>query len=95
MARELYLTRTFERLFKKLPKAIQDQAFEKLALFLEDPSHPSLRVKKMKGTAAIWEMSVTMNCRITFEVDGERVLLRRAGEGTTLEPTHGAPSRSP
>ncbi len=79
MARELYLTRTFERLFKRLPKDIQEQAYEKLALLLEDPSHPSLRVKKMKGTAAIWELSVTMNYRITFEVNAERVLLRRIG----------------
>jgi mRNA-degrading endonuclease YafQ of YafQ-DinJ toxin-antitoxin module len=84
LARELYLTRTFERLFKRLPKEIQDLAYEKLALFLEDPSHPSLRVKKMKGTAAIWEPSVTMNHRITFEVDGERVLLRRIGTHDVL-----------
>ncbi len=79
MARELYFTRTFERLFKRLSREIQEQAYEKLALFLENPSHPSLRVKRMKGTATIWELSVTMNYRITFEVDGERVLLRRIG----------------
>lgn len=84
MSRELNLTRTFERLFKRLPKEIQDQAYEKLALFLEDPSHPSLRVKKMKGTAAIWEMSVTMNYRITFEQDAERILLRRIGTHDVL-----------
>jgi mRNA-degrading endonuclease RelE of RelBE toxin-antitoxin system len=71
-------------LFKRLPREIQDQAYEKLALFLEDPSHPSLRVKKMKGTAAIWEMSVTMNYRITFEVDADRVLLRRIGTHDVL-----------
>ena len=91
MARELFLTRTFERLFKKLPKAIQDQAFEKLALFLEDLSHPSLRVKKINNPFilrlskdAIWELSVTMNYRITFEVEGERVLLRRIGTHDVL-----------
>ena len=84
MARELLFTRTFERLFKRLPKEIQDQNYEKLALLLEDPSHPSLRVKKMKGTAAIWEMSVTMNYRITFEQDPERVLLRRIGTHDVL-----------
>ena len=66
-------------LLRRLPKELRLKAYEKLALFLEDPSHPSLRVKKMKGTAAIWELSVTMNYRITFEVDGERVLLRRIG----------------
>ncbi len=79
MPRELYLTRSFERLFKRLPKEIRDEAFEKLALFLENPAHPSLRVKRIKGTNRIWEMSVTMNYRITFELDGERVILRRIG----------------
>ncbi len=84
MARELHLTRTFERLFKRLPKEIQNQAYEKLAIFLEDPSHPSLRVKRMKGTAAIWELSVTMNYRVTFEQDAERILLRRLGTHDVL-----------
>jgi hypothetical protein len=36
-------------------------------------------VKPVKGTPGIWEMSVTMSYRITFEIDGERVLLRRIG----------------
>lgn len=79
MARELYFPRSFERLFKRLPKNVEQQTYEKLALLLEDPSHPSLRVKKTKGTASIWEMSVTMNYRITFEVDAKRILLRRMG----------------
>lgn len=79
MARELYLTRTFERLFKRLPEKIQDQTYEKLALYLENPSHPSLRVKPVKGAPGIWEMSISMSYRITFQVEGERVLLRRVG----------------
>jgi len=79
LARELYLTRTFERLFKRLPGKIQDQTYEKLALYLENPSHPSLRVKPVKGATGIWEMSISMSYRITFQVDGERVLLRRIG----------------
>jgi mRNA-degrading endonuclease RelE of RelBE toxin-antitoxin system len=74
----------FDWLFRRLPKGVRLKTYEKLALFLEDPSHPSLRVKKMKGTAAIWELSVTMNYRITFEVEGERVLLRRIGTHDVL-----------
>jgi mRNA-degrading endonuclease RelE of RelBE toxin-antitoxin system len=77
VTRRVEFTAGFDRLFRRLPKELRLKTYEKLALFLEDPSHPSLRVKKMKGTDAIWEMSVTMNYRITFEVDGERVLLRR------------------
>ncbi len=77
--RELVFTRAFERLFRRLPAQVREQTYEKLALFQQDPAHPSLRVKRIKGTDRIWEMSVTMNYRITFEVEGERVTLRRIG----------------
>jgi mRNA-degrading endonuclease RelE of RelBE toxin-antitoxin system len=82
--REIVFTRTFERLFKRLPKRIRDETYEKLALFLEDPAHPSLRVKRIRGTERIWEMSITMNYRLTFEVDEERMLLRRIGTHDVL-----------
>jgi len=62
-----------------LPKTIQEQAVAKLDLFLRDTSHPSLRVKRIKSSQSLWEMSVTMNYRITFEVLGETVVLRRIG----------------
>ncbi|HEV8574233.1 MAG TPA: hypothetical protein VGR43_05935 [Dehalococcoidia bacterium] len=77
--RELVFTREFERLFRRLPKRIRLETYEKLVLLQSDPSHPSLRVKRIKGTRALWEMSVTMNYRITFQVEGETVILRRNG----------------
>ena len=84
MTRELVFTPTFERLFKRLPKRIRDETYGKLALFLQDPAHPSLRVKRIRGAGRIWEMSITMNYRLTFEVDEERVLLRRIGTHDVL-----------
>ncbi len=85
MARELYLTRTFERLFKRLPKRVRDETVEKLGLYLEDPSHTSLRVKRIRGTGRIWEMSVTMSYRVTFELGSEQVILRRIGTHDVLK----------
>ncbi|MEX0682917.1 MAG: hypothetical protein WD904_10570 [Dehalococcoidia bacterium] len=79
MAREFVTRRAFDRSFKRLPKHIQADAIEKFARFLDDPSHPSLRVKRVKGTEDIWEMSVTMNYSVTFEVEEERLILRRIG----------------
>ena len=79
MARSVRTTKEFDRSFLRLPKAIQKQAVGKLDLFLDDASHPSLRVKRLKAFDRIWEMSVTMNYRITFEVVGETVILRRIG----------------
>jgi mRNA-degrading endonuclease YafQ of YafQ-DinJ toxin-antitoxin module len=38
----------------------------------------------MRGREDIWEMSVTMNRRITFQVDERVVVLRRIGTHDTL-----------
>ncbi len=82
--RELVFTPRFDRLFRRLPKTIRDQTYEKSGLYLENPSHPSLRVKRLKGTAAIWELSVTMNYRLTFELVADTVLLRAIGTHDVL-----------
>jgi mRNA-degrading endonuclease RelE of RelBE toxin-antitoxin system len=77
--REVVFTPRFDRLFRRLPERIRRATYDKLALYSQDPDHPSLRVKRLKGTEAVWEMSITMNYRLTFEVQGERVILRRIG----------------
>ncbi len=77
--RELVFTPRFDRLFRKLPKPVRDAAYEKLAILQSNPAHPSLRVKPIKSAPGIWEMSVTMSYRITFEYDAKRILLRRIG----------------
>jgi mRNA-degrading endonuclease YafQ of YafQ-DinJ toxin-antitoxin module len=53
-------------------------------MYIANPNHPSLRVKKMKGTSGFWELSLTMNYRLTFEVEGEVLTLRRVGTHDTL-----------
>ena len=85
MARELHTTRTFDRLFKRLPKNIRAEAIEKVAMYLNDPTHPSLRAKRIRGSERLWELSVTMNYRITFEVEDDRVILRRIGTHDILK----------
>ncbi len=89
--REIVFTRAFDHLFRRLPKEVRDAAYEKLALYLENPAHPSLRVKRVKGTAGIWEMALRqaqgermVGDRVTLEMEGERVLLRRVGTHDVL-----------
>lgn len=70
----------FKKCFKRLPKDIQNAFVEKIKLLISSNfSHPSLRVKKMRGTASIWEMSVTMNYRVTFELLEGGIFLRKIG----------------
>ena len=83
--KKLTLSKPYEKLFEKLPKNIRETTYDKLDLFLKNPSHPSLRVKPVKGAKGIWEMSVTMNYRITFEVLEEEIYLRRIGTHNILE----------
>jgi mRNA-degrading endonuclease YafQ of YafQ-DinJ toxin-antitoxin module len=83
--REIKTSAAFDKLFKRLPARVRQQALEKLNLYLNDPQHPSLRAKRVRGTDAIWEMSVTMNYRMTFELpDDSTILLRRIGTHDTL-----------
>ncbi|MGH9350722.1 MAG: type II toxin-antitoxin system RelE/ParE family toxin [Terriglobia bacterium] len=78
-------TDSFARDFKALPKGIQKQAEEAILRLAENPSHPSLRTKKLKGTSRIWEASVTMSYRITYRRSGGVILLRRIGTHDTLK----------
>ena len=71
--------------YRALSKDIQE-AFEiKLPLFLSNPHHPSLRVKRLVGTADRWEGSVTMNYRFTFQIQGDFYLLRKIGTHNILK----------
>ena len=75
----LFRTERFKRDFKRLPREIQTRTAKALALFLSDPRHPSLHVKRMEGTPGIWELRENQNCRLTFQFEPEGVLLRRIG----------------
>jgi len=82
---KFFVLRTFLKDYRKLPKAIQREAEEKLRLLAQDPQHPSLRIKKIQGTAGIWEGSVTMAYRFTFHKEDGSIVLRRIGTHDILK----------
>ena len=75
----LEATATFLRLYKRLPREVQEQTKKALALLVDNPSHPSLRHRKMAGQENIYELSVSMHYRITYEKIGETAYLRKIG----------------
>jgi len=79
----------FSKLFKKeyntLPKEIQKVFNEKLSLFLKQTSHPSFRVKRIQGTKNLWEGSITMKYRFTFELLENEILFRAIGTHAILK----------
>lgn len=80
----LYRSDRFIKELKKLLKKgvvtlAQVQKF--LQLLEENPQHPSLRTKKIQGTDGIFEASINMKIRVTFEyVKPDTIYLRIVGE---------------
>ena len=52
---------------------------KKLDLLADNPKHPSLRTKKIKGREDIFEVSVNMDIRITWEFYEDGILLHNIG----------------
>lgn len=70
----------FDRAYKKLPPDVQGLFKRKIRLLVESNlRHPSLRVKRIRGTAGIWEASITMGYRFTFELIEDGIRLRVIG----------------
>ena len=72
-------TRTFVRLYQKLPHDIRERAKKALELLRVNPSHPSLGHKKMAGQEEIYELRVSSNYRITYQKTGDTAYLRKIG----------------
>ena len=53
---------------------------EKLTLMFQNPRHPSLRTKKIQGHKSIFESTITMGIRITWQyMKKDVILLRKIG----------------
>ncbi|TEB08331.1 hypothetical protein Psch_01892 [Pelotomaculum schinkii] len=70
----------FKRMYKKLDSEQQNAIKRALSLMSDNINHPSLRVKRIQGTKAIWEASATMGLRITFNWENDLIVLRNCGE---------------
>ena len=72
-------TRPFDRDYAGLPEEIKERVVCRLALLLLNPRHPSLRLKRIRGTSDIWEVRVSRSYRLTLQLAGDTYLLRRVG----------------
>ena len=75
----------FKKDYKVLPQEIQNAFDKKLAIFLNNIYHPSLRVKKIQGTKNRWEGSITMKYRFTFEFFEDTLIFRTIGTHDILK----------
>lgn len=77
---KLTLTDRFRKSALELEPGTRDRLKKQLELLAADPRHPSLRVKKIKGTGSIFEARVDRDVRFTFEFgEGREIVLRVVG----------------
>lgn len=72
-------SKRFKKDYQKCPSHIQKSFDAKPPLFLKNPEHPSFRIKKMQAMHEIWEGSITMQFRFTFQYKEEVLIFRRIG----------------
>ena len=77
-------SRAFDRDYARLPGRLKDQVDKQLALLLSDPRHPSLGLKRIRGSEGIWEARITRGYRMTLHVIGDTFVLRRVGTHDVL-----------
>ena len=76
--RKISYSRSFAKDYRRLPKEAQENIDQKLKFLLENFQHPSLRLKKLRGTI-YWEISVTMNYRLILRLEGDEIRLITVG----------------
>ena len=75
MAFEFTFTARFQKNCKKLTEQEKKQLKKKLILLTENPSHPSLRTKRIQGTSDLFECSVNMDIWIIWYYEGDKMII--------------------
>lgn len=64
---------SFWRAYERLDERSREAARKAFRLFEEDPDHPSLRFKKLRGSDHIWSVRVTAQYRAVGERRGDAI----------------------
>ena len=77
---EIFFSERFKKDYKLFSGDLKKIINSKLKKLSENPFHPSLRTKKIKGKEDIFETSINMNIRMTWDCHEDGLLLRVIGE---------------
>jgi mRNA-degrading endonuclease RelE of RelBE toxin-antitoxin system len=83
--RHLERTERFRKLFKRLPVTLRKKVIRQLRVLAGDIRQPSLNAKKMRGRQGIWEARIDYRHRVTFQIVGDRIVLRAVGPHDVLK----------
>jgi len=76
---------SFKKAFARLPREVQVKAGKAFLLFRENPNHPSLRIKRVRGVPGVWEGRIDIRYRFTFHYEDDTVVFRNIGPHNILE----------
>jgi len=83
---EIFFSERFKKDYKLFSGDIKKTVVAKLKLLSENPYHTSLRTKKIKVKEDIFETSINMSIRITWNYYEGKIFLRAIGEhGKTIK----------
>lgn len=66
----------FERAYKSLGPQIQKGVDEAIKDLFKNPFPPGRHVHKMGGYRNIWEVRINQDYRMSFQLDGDKAILR-------------------
>jgi mRNA-degrading endonuclease RelE of RelBE toxin-antitoxin system len=72
-------TERFAKDYERLPEQLQRRVDKALGLLLANPRHPSLQIKKLKGSESRWEGRVSRQYRLIFTIAEDTYVLLRVG----------------
>jgi len=79
-------TARFKKAWKELNEEEKDLARKALRNLAADLRYPALRTKRIQGVEHIWEARVSRSLRMTFQIEGDTIILRNIGRhDETLE----------
>lgn len=64
----------FRKAFADLPESVQEQTRNAYRQFKRDPSHPSLRFKKVHSKLPIYSARISKSYRAVGQLDGDTVI---------------------
>ena len=75
MACQFIFIERFQKHYQTLSAQEKSQLRKKMELLAENPSHPSLRTKRIQGTGKLYECSVNMSIRIIWYYEGNALIV--------------------
>jgi len=78
LAIDLVIPQSVLRNLNSLPREVRLKFWEQLERLTTNPSHPSLRSEKLRGSEQ-WAFSITMNYRATYFRDKRSIVITAVG----------------